>query len=113
MASRRALFLPSENGGSHLAGKKLNDTHGLAVVLWYAAILCHLEHKPAEVEAHAADLVELSTRQSFALWLAGGEIFRGWARSTCWVTRQRASHGSRKDWPTGAQSDRFGPCPIS
>ena len=26
-------------------------------------------------------MIELSTRQSFALWLAGGEVFRGWARS--------------------------------
>jgi tetratricopeptide (TPR) repeat protein len=62
--------------------KELNDTHGLAVVLWYAAILGHLERKPAEVEGHASDLVELSTRQSFALWLAGGEVLRGWVRST-------------------------------
>ena len=62
--------------------KGLNDTHGLAVVLWYAAILGHFERKPAEVEGHASDLVELSTRQSFALWLAAGEVLCGWARST-------------------------------
>ncbi|MFZ0506265.1 MAG: TIR domain-containing protein [Chthoniobacterales bacterium] len=74
-------FCQAKMAEAILLAKELNDTHGLAVVLWYAAILCHLEHKPAEVEAHAADLVELSTRQSFALWLAGGEIFRGWARS--------------------------------
>ena len=35
----------------------------------------------AEAERCASDLIELSTRQSFALWLAGGEVFRGWARS--------------------------------
>jgi hypothetical protein len=62
--------------------KVLNDTHGLAVVLWCAAALGHFERSPAEVERWAADLIELSTRQSFALWLAGGEVFRGWARST-------------------------------
>jgi predicted ATPase len=29
----------------------------------------------------ASDLIELSTRQNFALWLPGGELLRGWARS--------------------------------
>ena len=33
------------------------------------------------MERLASDLIELSTRQHFALWLAGGEILRGWARS--------------------------------
>jgi hypothetical protein len=61
--------------------KELNDTHGLAVVLWWAAALGHFERSPAEVERCASDMIELSTRQSFALWLAGGEVFRGWARS--------------------------------
>jgi predicted ATPase len=61
--------------------KELNDTHGLAVVLWCAAALGHFERSPAEVERYASDLIELSTRQSFALWLAGGEVYRGWARS--------------------------------
>jgi hypothetical protein len=61
--------------------KELNDTHGLAVVLWSAAILGHFERSPAEAERWASDLIELSTRQSFALWLAGGEVLRGWARS--------------------------------
>src|SRR5262249_47572673 len=28
----------------------------------------------------ASDLIELSTRQNFASWLAGGEVLRGWAR---------------------------------
>jgi predicted ATPase len=30
----------------------------------------------------ASDLIELSTRQNFTLWLAGGAILRGWARSS-------------------------------
>ena len=33
------------------------------------------------MERLASDLTELSTRQSFAFWLAGGEVLRGWARS--------------------------------
>jgi predicted ATPase len=35
---------------------------------------------PAEVERVASDLIEMSTRQNFASWLAGGEVLRGWAR---------------------------------
>jgi predicted ATPase len=61
--------------------KELNDMHALAVVLWFAAALGQFELSPTEVERSASDLIELSTRQSFALWLAGGEVLRGWARS--------------------------------
>ena len=55
--------------------------HGLALALFYAAYLGHYERNPAEVERLASDLIELSTRHNFALWLAIGAIFRGWARS--------------------------------
>jgi hypothetical protein len=61
--------------------KELNDMHGLAVALNYAAVLGYLERNPAEVACLATDLIELSTRQNFALWLAYGAVFRGWARS--------------------------------
>ena len=40
-------------------------------MLW-AAILGHCERNPAEVERLASDLIELSTRQNFANWLAVG-----------------------------------------
>jgi predicted ATPase len=33
------------------------------------------------VERLASEVIELSTRQNFALWLASGEVLRGWARS--------------------------------
>jgi predicted ATPase len=33
------------------------------------------------VERLASDLIELSTRQNFAFWLAYGAVSRGWARS--------------------------------
>jgi predicted ATPase len=55
--------------------------HGFAAALWHAAILGHYERNPAEVERLASDLIELSTRQHFAQWLAGGKLCRGWARS--------------------------------
>ena len=61
--------------------KDLNDMHGAAVAGWHAAILAFLEHNPAEVERLASDLMELCTRQNFKLWLAGGAVLRGWAKS--------------------------------
>jgi len=61
--------------------KKLNDMHGLAVALCYAAFLGHHERNPAEVDRFASNLIELSTRQNFPYWLVIGSIFRGWALS--------------------------------
>ena len=61
--------------------KALNDLHALAHALNWAAILGQAERNPAEVERLASDLLELSTRQNFAYWLAQGAILRGWARS--------------------------------
>jgi hypothetical protein len=61
--------------------KELNDLHGLAASLFFACLLSHCERCPAEVHRLASELIELCTRQNFALWLAGGEVFRGWARS--------------------------------
>jgi predicted ATPase len=43
------------------------------------------------VERLASALIELSTRQHFALWLAGGKILRGWARSASGVAAQHIS----------------------
>ena len=61
--------------------RKLNDMHGLAVTLAYAGRLAYYELGAVEVERLASDLIELSTRYGFGLWLAMGKIFRGWARS--------------------------------
>jgi predicted ATPase len=68
--------------------KELNDMHGLAEALFFAAYLAHYERNTAEVERLASDLIELSTRENFALWLAGGIILRGWARSASGQTAQ-------------------------
>jgi predicted ATPase len=43
------------------------------------------------VKRLASDLTELSTRQSFAFWLAGGEVLRGWARCACGETAEGLS----------------------
>jgi hypothetical protein len=60
---------------------ELNDIHGLAVALHYAAVLSYRERNPAEVERLASDLIELSTRQNFAHFMAVGVALHGWARS--------------------------------
>jgi predicted ATPase len=61
--------------------KELNETNSLAVALHFATFLARYEGNPAEVERLASDLIELSTVQNFAFWLACGEVSRGWARS--------------------------------
>ena len=61
--------------------RELNDLHGLASALNYATVLAYCERNPVEVERLAADVIELSTRENFAHWLAIGAIHRGWARS--------------------------------
>ena len=61
--------------------KALNDMPSLALALWHAAYLAHYRRNLADVERLASDLIELSTRQNFAFFLAGGEVLRGWARS--------------------------------
>ena len=59
--------------------KELNETNSLALALHFAAFLARYERNPAEVERLASDLIELSTRENFALWLALGAVYRGWA----------------------------------
>ena len=61
--------------------KELNDTHGLALALYFAGGLAHFERNPAEVERLASDLIALSARHNFAYFLAGAAILRGWVRS--------------------------------
>ena len=80
--------------------KDLNDMHALAVALSFAGHLGHFEHNPATVERVASDLIELSTRQNFAFWLAAGEIFRGWAQSASGDTAEGISRiqDGIKDW---------------
>jgi tetratricopeptide (TPR) repeat protein len=68
--------------------KELNDMYGLAQALFSAGLIAHFARHPGEVERLASDLTELSTRQSFAFWLAGGEVLRGWARSACGETAE-------------------------
>jgi hypothetical protein len=61
--------------------KELNDMHGLGVALYFAGSLGHFEGDSLQVEHLASDLLELSTRQNFALWRAAGAVLRRRARS--------------------------------
>jgi hypothetical protein len=84
--------------------KELNDMLALTVALWHAGILAQFQGDPTEVERLASALIELTTRQNFAQFLAGGEVSRGWARSSCgkmaeglvWIER------GIQGWRTGA-----------
>jgi predicted ATPase len=71
--------------------KELNDSNALGLALWHAAVLAAYGHNPAEVERLASDLIELSTRQSFATWLPRGAVLRGWARSASGETAEGIS----------------------
>jgi predicted ATPase len=61
--------------------KELNVMHGLAEALFFAGLRGYYERNTEEVERLASDLIELCTRQNFALWLPGGKILRGWTQS--------------------------------
>ncbi len=94
-------------GGISLA-KELNDMYALGQALWSTGFLGHSERNPAEVERVASDLIELSTRQNFASWLAGAEVLRGWARSASGDTAEGISWISDglDDWrATGSMLD--------
>ena len=71
--------------------KELNDIHALGQVLWFAGFVGHFERNRDDVERLASELIELSTRQSFAFWLVGGEVHRGWARSAAGDTAEGMS----------------------
>jgi len=85
--------------------KELNDMNGLAMALSWAAGLGTNERKPAEVDRLASEMIELSTRHSFAHWLAVGAMLRGWARNASGDTAEgipRIEQGIRDFRATGA-----------
>ena len=85
--------------------KELKDMHALAVALHFAAHLAHYERDPAEAESLASELIELSTLQNFAFWLAAGESFAV-GRAAFPVTQPKASLGSRTEYETIGQPVR-------
>jgi predicted ATPase len=77
--------------GAISLAKELNDMHALAIALCWSGWLAHFEGIPTQVERCASELIELSTHQNFAMWLAGGEVLRGWARSASGNTAEGLS----------------------
>jgi hypothetical protein len=61
--------------------KELNDMHGLAAALTWAATVAQLEGIAAKTETLASELIELCTRYNFAYFRTMGTALRGWARS--------------------------------
>ena len=85
--------------------KEVNDMHGLATILCYAALLGYCKRNPAEAERLASDVIELSTRHHFAHRLVWGSIYRGWARRASGNTKEGISlieDGIRDYRATGA-----------
>ena len=91
VACRRDSLVPRNHDRGQLVGEELNDMHGSAVALAYAARLAHYEHGAAEMERLALELIELSTHYGFVLWLAFGKIFWGRARSASESTAEGLS----------------------
>ena len=61
--------------------KELKDMQALAHALHFAEHLAYSERNNADVDRLSSDLIELSTRNNFLLWLAVGTMHRGWVRS--------------------------------
>ena len=79
----------------------------LGLALYWAGLLAHFEGNPAEVERLALDLIELCTRQTFASWLPGGVVLRGWAHSASGDTAEGISWIEGRN--TRLSSNRRGP----
>ena len=60
---------------------QLHDMHGLVLVLYWSTYLACLEGDFAKVGGLASDLMETSTRLTFATWLPHARVLRGWAQS--------------------------------
>jgi serine/threonine protein kinase len=77
-----------KTAGAISLAKELSDTYASAVALFHAAFAAHFQGNVSEVEHLASELIELSTRQHFAQWRAGGKVFLGWARSASGSTAE-------------------------
>ena len=84
--------------------------HGLAVALYYAALLAYIERSPAEVERLASDLIELSTRHGFAFWLHPASVFRA-GRAALPAARRRSLVDRGRN--RGASGERCGVCHVA
>ncbi len=87
--------------------KELKDMPALGLALYWSGLLAHFEGNAAEVERLASELIELSTRHTFASWLPGGVVLSGWARSASGNTAE--GHLVDRGRNTGLSSNRSNP----
>ena len=64
--------------------RELNDMHGLALALDIAASVACDQRNLTKAELYSSELIQLSTRHHFALWMAAGVIYRGCGAELCW-----------------------------
>jgi hypothetical protein len=105
VAFRRDRLFAANHGRSDLASERAERYVRVAVALHCAAALAHMERNLADVERYSSDLIELSTRHHFPLWIATGAVYRGWARSASGETSDGISwieDGTRNYRATGA-----------
>ena len=76
--------------------RELNDMHGLAVALNFAACFACGERNVAEVKLYSSELIELSTCHRFAYWMALG-AFIAVGRAAFPVRLLRAFRGSSRE----------------
>jgi DNA-binding winged helix-turn-helix (wHTH) protein/tetratricopeptide (TPR) repeat protein len=69
-ASGRALEL----------ARRLDQPSSLAVALHFAAMLHQCRGDDAATAKWAQEEIDLAAEEGFSFWLAGGQVFRGWAR---------------------------------
>jgi predicted ATPase len=60
--------------------RDLGDVHGLAVALYFGAILSQMDRDPPQVERMVSELIEVSNRHGFAHFAHLGTALHGWAR---------------------------------
>jgi adenylate cyclase len=59
--------------------RELAHSYSLAVALFFAAMLHQFRQEEQLTQKRAEELLALSGEHGFALWVAGGTFFRGWA----------------------------------
>ena len=74
-----------------LVANRLENTHGIAVALHFAATLSYMEQNPTAAARLSSELVELSTRQHFPHFRAFGTALLGWTRSVAGLFTQGIS----------------------
>ena len=74
-----------------LVATRLENTHGIAVALHFAATLYYMEQNPTAAARLSSELIELSTRQHFPHFRAFGTAMLGWTRSVAGLFTQGIS----------------------